>query len=65
MPRMTGPNATRMIRTKCCYNGMIVALTGSLLDDDVEEFKLSGITSLIAKPIQQIDIERIIMGKFS
>lgn len=62
MPRMTGPNATKIIRTKLGYQGMIVALTGSLLDDDVEEFKLSGITSLIPKPIQQSDIEKILRG---
>jgi CheY-like chemotaxis protein len=63
MPNMTGPIATRLIRTTCDYKGMIVALTGSVLDDDVRDFISSGATSVIAKPMQQVELERILSGK--
>ena len=63
MPNMTGPTATRLIRTDCGYKGMIVALTGSVLDDDVRDFLSSGATSVIAKPMQQVELERILSGE--
>lgn len=62
MPNMTGPVATRHIRMKLGYKGMIVALTGSVLDDDVKDFLSSGATSVIAKPLQQSDLDRILSG---
>jgi CheY-like chemotaxis protein len=62
MPNLTGPKATRLIRTTCGYKGMVVALTGSVLDDDVRDFMSSGATSVIAKPMQQAELERILSG---
>ncbi len=62
MPRMNGPTATRSIRCECEFDGMIVALTGSLLDEAVNEFKASGVTSLVPKPLQHSDLERILLG---
>jgi CheY-like chemotaxis protein len=63
MPNLTGPKATKIIRTKCSHRGMIVALTGSVLDEEVQEFKDSGATRVIAKPMQQTDLERILFGE--
>jgi CheY-like chemotaxis protein len=65
MPNMTGPKATRLIRTTCGYKGMVVALTGSVLEDDVQDFLSSGATSVIAKPMQQVELERILSGESS
>lgn len=65
MPNMTGPHATRLIRDNCSYKGMIIALTGSVLDDDVNDFMSSGVNNVIAKPMQQVDFERILSGKES
>jgi CheY-like chemotaxis protein len=62
MPNLTGPKATRLIRTTCGYKGMVVALTGSVLDDDVRDFMSSGATSVIAKPMQQAELEKILSG---
>jgi CheY-like chemotaxis protein len=62
MPNLTGPRATRIIRTQHGYRGMIVALTGSVLDDEVQDFKNSGATLVLAKPMQQTDLERILFG---
>lgn len=64
MPNLTGPNATRMIRINCGYQGMIVALTGSVLDDDVTDFMTSGATSIVPKPMQQTDLERVLTGSY-
>lgn len=62
MPNLTGPCATRLIRENCCFRGKIIALTGSVLDDDVNEFRSSGVDNVIAKPMQQGDLERILSG---
>jgi CheY-like chemotaxis protein len=62
MPNMTGPKATRLIRT-IGYKGVVMALTGSVLDDDVTDFMSSGATGVIAKPMQQVELERILIGE--
>jgi osomolarity two-component system, sensor histidine kinase SLN1 len=64
MPNLTGPKATRIIRTEHEYRGMIVALTGSVLDDEVQDFKNAGATLVLAKPIQKNDLERVLFGEF-
>jgi CheY-like chemotaxis protein len=65
MPNLTGPQATRIIRTKYGHQGMIVALTGSVLDDEVQDFKNAGASFVLAKPMQQLDLERILFGACS
>ncbi len=65
MPNMTGPTATKLIRTVHNYKGLIVALTGSLLEEDIKEFFSAGATLFIPKPLQMSDLERIFYGTTS
>ena len=49
MPRMRGTEATKKIRD-LGYVGMILGVTGNVLDDDIKEFKAQGADEVLPKP---------------
>jgi CheY-like chemotaxis protein len=51
MPNMSGVEACRIIRSMG-YEGLIIAITGNILSEDVVDFKLAGVDELVSKPIQ-------------
>ena len=51
MPRMRGTEATKKIRD-LGYVGVILGVTGNVLDDDVREFKAQGADEVLPKPFE-------------
>ena len=51
MPNMGGIEACRIIRS-LGYDGVVVAITGNILPEDVMEFTLAGADKLIGKPVK-------------
>jgi CheY-like chemotaxis protein len=51
MPNMGGIEACRIIRS-LGYDGMVVAITGNILPEDVMEFTMAGANKLIGKPVK-------------
>mmetsp|Transcript_2763 Transcript_2763/g.4166 ORF Transcript_2763/g.4166 Transcript_2763/m.4166 type:complete len:892 (+) Transcript_2763:64-2739(+) len=51
MPRMSGPEATRIIRTSLHYNGHIIGLTGNVMPSDVDIFLAAGASQILPKPL--------------
>ena len=51
MPNMGGIEACRIIRS-LGYDGMVVAITGNILPEDVIEFTMAGASKLISKPVK-------------
>ena len=52
MPRMSGPEATRVIRTQLRYHGSIIGVTGNVLAEDIEDFKRHGADAVLGKPLK-------------
>ena len=50
MPLLNGPEATELIR-KIGFTGMIIGVTGNVLEEDVEFFKKHGANDVLPKPI--------------
>lgn len=61
MPRMNGSEATKAIREKG-YKGLIVGLTGHMLESDVNYFKSNGVNEVLPKPLKLDDLKRIVAG---
>ena len=57
MPRMRGPDATRKIR-KLGYRGVIIGVTGNMLDEDIKEFIDCGADAVMPKPFDVEDFSR-------
>ena len=51
MPNMDGSDAVTLLRLNG-YNGAIIGLTYDLFDDSSKQFKESGCTALLAKPLR-------------
>jgi signal transduction histidine kinase/ActR/RegA family two-component response regulator len=50
MPIMNGPDATKAIR-KLGYGGVVVGVTGNVLEEDVEFFQSKGADRVLPKPV--------------
>ena len=50
MPNMEGPEAVRAMRTRG-FGGGVIGVTGSLLKEEIEQFKSSGVTVVLGKPV--------------
>lgn len=62
MPIMAGPEAIRQIR-KLGYRGMIVGLTGNVLVHDMNVMLDAGAERVLAKPVNQHELEMLIIEK--
>jgi len=51
MPRMDGPRATKAIR-ELGFVGLILGVTGNVLQEDVETFKQHGADDVFFKPLE-------------
>jgi CheY-like chemotaxis protein len=51
MPVMTGVEATKVIREKHGFKGIILAVTGNALEEDIREFEEAGANKVILKPL--------------
>ena len=60
MPRMTGEEATRIIRKELNFNGMIFGVTGNALAEDVQSFIDKGANEVIIKPLNAGILEKAI-----
>jgi CheY-like chemotaxis protein len=47
---MEGPDATSLLR-KAGYSGIVIGLTGNVLQDDVDHFLRSGADAVLSKPL--------------
>jgi len=56
MPIMDGPTATQQIRMEGC-DSFIVGITGNVLPQDVEHFKMCGADGVLGKPFQVEELE--------
>jgi len=56
MPVMDGPTATQRIRMEGC-DSFIVGITGNVLPQDVEHFKICGADGVLGKPFQVEQLE--------
>lgn len=61
MPVMTGKEATEVLRSMN-YNGLIVGLTGNILEEDLEEFSKSGCNEVITKPLDVPELRRTLIS---
>ena len=61
MPVMTGKEATEVLR-KQNYRGLVVGLTGNVLDEDLEEFRESGCDEVITKPLDVPELRRTLIS---
>ena len=51
MPRMTGEEATQIIRKELNFDGMIFGVTGNALAEDIQSFIDKGANEVIIKPL--------------
>ena len=51
MPRMTGQDATRVIRNELKFEGIILGVTGNVLPEDIQTFIECGADDVIVKPM--------------
>ncbi|MDT8447596.1 MAG: ATP-binding protein [bacterium] len=63
MPIMDGIEATRRIR-EFDQTTPIVAMTGNVFAEDIEETKRAGMTGFLSKPIQKEELEKALMSLF-
>lgn len=56
MPVMDGPTSTQQIRMEGC-DSFIVGITGNVLPQDIEHFKVCGADGVLAKPFQIEELE--------
>ena len=63
MPNMNGPEATRKIR-ELGFTGLILGVTGNVLDVDVNIFKSHGADEVLPKPVDENTIEQILKSIF-
>lgn len=62
MTHVHGPEAAAAIRS-LGYTGLIVAVSGNVLDEDVLHFKRSGANSFISKPLDLSKIQDVLASK--
>jgi len=61
MIKMNGLEATRNIRS-LGYSGTIVAVSGNVLEDDVDAFLQAGANYFVGKPLEQSRIQDVLQG---
>lgn len=61
MPQMGGPEATEKIRAMG-YSGIIIALTGNALQEDVQHFLDKGADAVMTKPLDKEEFKRQVMA---
>ena len=61
MPVMTGKEATEILRSMR-YSGLIVGLTGNILEEDLEEFSKAGCNEVITKPLDVPELRRTLIS---
>lgn len=59
MPKMTGVEATKLIRL-AGFEGIIMGLTGNTLEKDVEEFENAGATLVLPKPLNHRHLDKLL-----
>ena len=59
MPTMNGVDATRALR-KAGYKYLIIAVTGNVLDDDIEQFLQAGADFVIPKPLKTTKLDNLL-----
>ena len=59
MPRMTGVEATRVLRERG-FSAPIIAVTGGTLEEEIEGYKAAGMDDVIHKPCKQADFEEML-----
>jgi len=59
MPNMDGPTAANHIRA-LGYAGIMVAVTGNTLPEDVSHFKSQGVDEVLFKPLNIIQYDEVI-----
>lgn len=57
MPELDGEQATRILRARN-YEGMIIALTADVLDDDKARYLNAGCNDVLAKPVDRFQLYR-------
>jgi CheY-like chemotaxis protein len=63
MPNMTGMEATRIIR-EMGYDGGIIAVTGNVLEEDMQSVLAAGTDEIVIKPLKVPHLEKIIQSKW-
>jgi CheY-like chemotaxis protein len=61
MPNMTGMEATRIIR-EMGYDGGIIAVTGNVLEEDMQSVLAAGTDEIVLKPLKVPHLEKIIQS---
>jgi CheY-like chemotaxis protein len=61
MPVMLGTEATKIIREELGYQGLVLGVTGNVLDDDVKDFIAHGATDVIPKPLTSERFEEVVV----
>ena len=59
MPKMTGVEATKLIRL-AGFEGIIMGLTGNTLEKDIEEFEQAGATLVLPKPLNHRHLDKLL-----
>jgi osomolarity two-component system, sensor histidine kinase SLN1 len=62
MPNMTGTEATRIIR-HMGFDGGIIAVTGNVLEEDMQSVLAAGTDEIVLKPLKVPDLEKIIRSE--
>ncbi len=60
MPKVSGVEATKILRQKLSYHVPIIALTANVLEGDKEEFLKAGMDEYLSKPVQIEELERVL-----
>lgn len=60
MPKLTGPDATKIIRSKYEYTYIIVGATGNVSSDDIADFIEHGVNLVIPKPLSIKQIKKVL-----
>ena len=58
MPGMCGAEATRKIRD-LGYEGLIIGVTGNVLQEDADDFELNGADAVMVKPFDAAVFQKI------
>lgn len=59
MPILNGPDATKRIREELGYDGLIVGVTGNVLEEDVNHFISMGADAVVPKPIGMVALNKM------
>lgn len=64
MPVMAGPVATKQIRDMG-YCGLVLGVTGNVLDEQIDDFISSGANRVLPKPVNMKTLNTILLGTFA